>query len=271
MNLSITEYKPSPDLSSYIDSFWIGTFNLSGQQNFSQNIVPNGCIELILHFSDDHCFLKRTKDFFSKSPDYTLLGVYSQPYTVKFSSPVDAMGIRFFPDGFRNILGVPPRHFLATYEDGFDVVGNKLQEFWSKLRESAKVEERLRMANHFFRQQLYQNEVVHDKTHLAMQLVRRKNGIIDFKELSKHVPVSLRHLQREFKNYYGITITDYIRLSRLNAINKQMMANPGRLTELAHNLDFSDQSHFIKEFKHYVGLAPKKFMRQKADYIVNAV
>ena len=180
MNLSVREYKPTPELSSFIESYWIGTFNLSGQQNFSQNIVPNGCIELILHFSDDHCFLKKTGDSFNKSPYYTLLGVYSKPYIVKFSAPVNAMGIRFFPDGFRNIMGVPPGKFLATYEDGFDVVGKKLEEFWSQLRETKKQEEKLRMANDFFRQQLVQNQIQMDKTHLAMQLIRNRSGLINF-------------------------------------------------------------------------------------------
>jgi AraC-like DNA-binding protein len=50
-----------------------------------------------------------------------------------------------------------------------------------------------------------------------------------------------------------------------------MLNQDSRLTELAYNLQFADQSHFIKEFRHYTGLDPKKFIRKKEEFIVNAV
>jgi AraC-like DNA-binding protein len=50
-----------------------------------------------------------------------------------------------------------------------------------------------------------------------------------------------------------------------------MLNRNARLTELAYELRFADQSHFIKEFRHYTGLAPNKFIRKKEEFIVNAI
>jgi AraC-like DNA-binding protein len=38
---------------------------------------------------------------------------------------------------------------------------------------------------------------------------------------------------------------------------------------LPYDLNFSDQSHFIREFKNYVGIAPKKFINSRKQFIVN--
>jgi len=272
MNLAISEYKPVPELRPFIESFWMGTFNVAGITDFRQQIVPNGCVELILHLSTDHCFLSKEGRTFSKSPPYTLLGVYSRPYDVRFSSPVEALGVRFFPDGVRNILGVPPGLFLATYEDGTDVTGKIFRELTEKAREISGVSPKLELINDYFLKLLASNKLYRDPTHQTMMLIRKNNGLIDFSRIISEIPLSHRQLQREFKQNYGITIRDYIRLTRLNAINRYMMANPSKLTELAYHLQFTDQSHFIREFKRFTGLSPRKFLEKLPDkFIVNAV
>ena len=271
MGLSVKDQFPPVDLSHYIERYWSGTFNLNHEREFSMNIVPNGCVELILHLSDDHCLLNKPHSSFDKSPPFTLLGVYSKPYTAKFPSRVNAFGIRFYPDGFKNVFGVPPGEFLSTYEDGADVVGKELEHFWSKLRDNKDAVNRVNLANDFLRKQLSKNRIYHDKTHMAMLLIRQSMGLIGFSEITDKVPISLRQLQREFRKNYGITITDYIRLTRLNTANKYILANPGSLTELSYILNFSDQSHFIREFKHYNGLTPKKFLKERLNYVVSTV
>lgn len=268
MNLRSKEYSPPPELSSFIETYWTGDFNLDRSPDFSQRVIPNGYIELIIHLSDYHCALSKYGDNFSSSPDYTLLGVYSKPYIVRFSEFVNVFGVRFFPDGVRNIFGVPPGEFSSTYEDGTQVIGRMLDEYCSRIREAGNASERIRIANNYFTKQLDANRKDYDITHLAMKVIREKRGLISFKELMQKVPISLRQLQREFKKQYGIRITDYIRLSRLNAINKYMLSGNYPLTTLAYDLDFADQSHFIREFKHYTGLSPKKFLKEKEEFIV---
>jgi AraC-like DNA-binding protein len=271
MNVSFLEYKPAVTLQPFVESYWMGNFNLSESDDFSQLVVPNGCIELIIHLTDFHCALNKKGEPYHKSPPFTLIGIYNDPYVVKFSKLVRVFGIRFYPDGFRNIFGIPPGEFLSTYEDGIDVVGRNMYELCTFIRETQVLEKKLEKANDFLIRQLNKNYREYDISHLAMRLIRQHGGLIDFKELTDKLPISLRQVQREFKNQYKLKISDYIRISRLNAINKYMLNPPSRLTELAYEFNFTDQSHFIREFKHYTGVTPKKFIRQKESFIVNAV
>ena len=271
MNLIVTKFKPIQELTQYVESYWLGKFNISGDNNFSQTVVPNGCIELIIHLSDDHCALDKDSHGYHKSPPFTLLGVYDKTYVVKFSNSVHVLGIRFYPDGFRNIIGVPPGLFTSTYEDGIDVMGKNLKELCLRIKEIESSQDKIKLINDFLLNQVMKNKRTYDNTRIAMQLIRQQMGLIGFDELKEKVPISFRQLQREFKTLYGLTISDYMRLIRLNAINKYMLSKSSTLTEIAHDLDFTDQSHFIREFRRYTGLPPGKFVRNYEDFIVNVV
>ncbi len=271
MNISISEFKPSSGLQSYIQAYWIAEFNLRANANFSQSVVPSGCIELIIHQTDEHCFLSKNDNNWDKSPAFTLLGLYPKSYDVKFSKKVKTFGIRFYPDGIRNIFGVPPSEFLATYEASIDVLGRDFNDFCARIRDTEVAERQVQLVENYLLKLFSRNSKTYDYTHLAMKLIRQSNGIANYQELTGQIPISLRQLQREFKNQYGLTIKDYMRISRLNAIH-QYMQNPNTcLTELAYQLEFTDQSHFIREYKNYVGVPPKKFIKEKDKFLVNAV
>lgn len=269
MNTLFTELLPNPELTPYIQTYWLGNFNVQNEKRYRQRVVPNGCIELIVHLTNDHCYLVKNDQSWTKSPDFTLLGLFDQPYDVHFSYNVRVFGIRFFPDGLKTIFGIPPSEFISTYEDGSNVLGKKMAEFCLRIRELEDPHRQVDMANHFFKDQIHAKTQKHDYTHLAMKLIRSVKGMADYRELTGQVPISLRQLQREFKAHYGITVRDYMRLTRMNAIQSYMLTRDENLTQLSYELEFTDQSHFIREFKNYTGIAPKKFIRNKDKFIVN--
>lgn len=274
MNTVFSEFLPSHPLLPYIQTYWVGNFNIYGEKDYTQSVLPNGCIELIIHLTDEHCALSKNQDQWSVSPVFTLVGLYDKPYEVQFSRHVKVFGIRFHPDGIRNIFGIPPAEFLATYEDGTDVLGQNLRAFCSKIRELDHPEQQVHLANAFISGQLASHVQTYDYTHLAMELIRKMQGMADYQELTEQIPISVRQLQREFKALYGITVKDYMRLSRMNAIARRtiqhyMLSKQQNFTQLSYELNFTDQSHFIREFKNYTGVPPKKFVKSREQFIVN--
>ena len=268
-NVSFSEFTPSLSLTPFVQTYWLGNFNINGGNDFSQNVLPNGCLELIIHITDHHCALSKSEDGWRYSPEFTLLGLYGKPYEVKFSENVKVFGIRFFPDGVRNIFGMAPTELLATYEDATFVGGKALREFCKKLRELKESQEQVKLADQFLLRQLSIHRKAHDYTHFAMQMIRQSKGLLAYDELTDQVPISVRQLQREFKSLYGITVGEYARLERMNTIHRYMLTQPSAMSGLTYDLNFADQSHFIREFKRYVGLPPKKFMKSRQRFIVN--
>lgn len=270
MNIIFKGFSPQPTLAPYVQSFWIGDFNINKQDGFIQRVVPNGCVELIIHLEDDHCSLLDSKNQWSKSPDHLIIGTYQQPYDVQFSSAVKVFGIRFYPDGVKQIFGIYPSEFMNAYESGVDVFGRSFNAFFDSLRSSPDSDDRVSIANTFLEKQLRRNHQKHDYTHMAMRKIRENMGVVNHKIILNAIPLSQRQLQREFRKMYGITISDYMRLSRINAIHNYLLSGKMDLTRISYSLHFADQSHLTKEFKNFNGISPKTFSKQSDQFIVNS-
>lgn len=267
MNVILSTHKPADVLQPFIHSYWFGTFNTTNQKGYEQSVVPNGCVELIIHLSESHCHLGKNNTWVS-SPDFTVLGLYTKPYEVKFAEAVDVMGIRFYPDGVRQLFGISPAVFGATYEDGAEVFGKGLTAFCNRICEGQDGDEIIEFANGYFRKQLAAHYSEFDYTHKAMKLIRSASGSVNYSEVINEVPISNRQLQREFKKQYGITMSEYLRIYRISAIHEYMLTQP-ICNQLPHALTFTDQSHMIREFRNYTGVTPSQFRKKRSAFIIS--
>ena len=78
-------------------------------------------------------------------------------------------------------------------------------------------------------------------------------------DLAKQLFVSRAKLIADFKKYNGITIKQYIQLTRINYA-KLMLLSGISITRTAQNCGFCDDSHFVYTFRRLVGMTPKAFV-----------
>lgn len=62
-----------------------------------------------------------------------------------------------------------------------------------------------------------------------------------------------------FKKETGVTITQFIQQEKVDEAKKLLELTSEPITAIATKLNFYDQNHFIKIFKRYTGLTPKKY------------
>ena len=85
-------------------------------------------------------------------------------------------------------------------------------------------------------------------------------GQLSIDELARYLGYSVRHVERIFKKYIGISPKEYSNLLRFqNTINLSHIKEENNLTQLATFFGYSDQSHFIREFKKFTTLKPKDY------------
>lgn len=269
MSVDVREYRPSPDLSPYIEYFWGGSFNTESVKLFSQRVVPNGYVELIIHLSDLHCELLDSSTF-NSSPDFLLIGLYSIPYEVNFKGAVNVFGIRFKPEGFHQLFGIPASEFVENYADIESLSMHKFRDHCRTLREKNDLKELISLTEKFFRNNLNGSKINLYYLNLAAELIRKSNGLMTVDELASKVFISKRQLEREFKQKIGMSPKSYMRLARLNKVNRIIKEGKRvELSDLAYICGYSDQAHFIRDFKEFTGESPKVFINDLEEFIVN--
>ena len=90
----------------------------------------------------------------------------------------------------------------------------------------------------------------------------QKEPAINFSKIIDSYPYSKKHLIDQFKKYVGLTPKYYQRILRFNEILQKIQQKQNiSWTEIAYSCGYADQSHFIKEFKHFSGFNPIEFIK----------
>jgi AraC-like DNA-binding protein len=101
-------------------------------------------------------------------------------------------------------------------------------------------------------------------TSLATWQVRRLVGFLDGEtkpvlrvpELAQVLCLSRCHFSRMFKRTFGISPAAYLTQRRLENAIWMVTHTPTRITDIAADYGFSDQSHFCRIFKKTTGVTP---------------
>jgi AraC-like DNA-binding protein len=80
--------------------------------------------------------------------------------------------------------------------------------------------------------------------------------------LAARLFLSVRQLQRRFRYVVGCPLKSYQRLRRANRALALLQARGDRpLGEIAYELDYADQSHFIRDIKAFTWMVPGRLGR----------
>ncbi|MES2689897.1 MAG: helix-turn-helix domain-containing protein [Bacteroidota bacterium] len=80
--------------------------------------------------------------------------------------------------------------------------------------------------------------------------------------LQKKYKISERQLERKFKSTVGVSPKKLQRIIRFEeALNRLSSADYKQLGAIAYALNYSDQSHFNKDFKSFSGMTPLEFIK----------
>lgn len=77
--------------------------------------------------------------------------------------------------------------------------------------------------------------------------------------LARTAGVHRVHLARAFRRHYGCTVGEYIRQRRVELASQRLIVSRDRLSDIAFDAGFADQSHFTNTFRRLVGMTPAAF------------
>lgn len=109
------------------------------------------------------------------------------------------------------------------------------------------------------KEQNYSKAIVSVQQYIYNHLYKK----IELESLADHVHLHPNYLSRLFKKQVGLTISEYILREKVKEAKTWLEKSDLSITEIANQLNFHDQSHFIKVYKRIEGITPKQYRLQQ--------
>ena len=253
-------FQPHPDLASLISCYW--TLEVPATDDAQkQRIIPDGTIEMAFILGDD---IKRytAEDKFILQPRAMVLGQTIEPFYIEPTGYVNTFAIRFYPYGFANFVTVPIST-LANKETPIELLfeektAKKLAE---EIVQATDVKQRIAIIEHFLLKKLTEQSTVDNIVRTTIDTLLLTKGSESIRTILKEDKSKRRQLERKFVKQIGISPKQLSKVIRLQAALKMLLNEGGEnLTNVAYESKYYDQSHFIKDFKEFTGVNPKKFL-----------
>ncbi len=251
-------------LVNYIESMF--HFNGFMPDHSIERVVPTGHVFIIFELDGmkrntfDNETLKPLADF----EKVWVSGVHKNYLSISAHDDSEMFVIQFKPHGAFPFV----HQFIGELNDvvipAEEVFGQEILELHQIIKTASTSEEKFSKGETWLIERFDQTMVPTDAlVDLLSEL--DKQPVVKYQEVIDGYPHTQKHLIDQFKKYIGLTPKYYQRMRRFNGIlqhiqNKQYLNWP----DVALECGYTDQSHFIKEFRHFSGFNPTEFFQH--DY-----
>ncbi len=220
-----------------ISEFVYGFSMVQNMCNISEAVlVPNGRVDLF--------FVKETDNQFH----IALIGLETKPKPMPKNNHATMYGINFNPLAMEYVFKEPIADILDSGKmlpnDFWGFCVDDLNDFDAFCKKASK------------KIQSLLPEEMDERKHKLFELIYQTNGEIPVKELSGKVFWSARQINQYFNQQFGLSLKAYCNILRFQASLSHIKEG-----KLFPQLNYYDQSHFIKEIKRFSGASPKELYK----------
>jgi len=174
------------------------------------------------------------------------------------------ISIRFKTGAFGHFCDLPAKSITDSFIDAPLIFGDSIRILNHKIIEAKTFHERVALIEPYMLALLHVGSKHQAFLYDAVQALYYGHAFIRPKDVSQHLGVGERQLQRIFKEEMGVGPKQFIRLSRFqNTAKDLLLARPNDTLKVALEHGYYDQSHFIRDFKHFVGETPLAFLNSQ--------
>ena len=237
-----------------------------GETNLAVNVCLNALPGIVFQHNNGRSPIDNMTTSSGCRADPPTLFVYGQMTersTMSYKKePFTATTIFLKPHALQTLLGVNASALTNNLVELREFSAGDLN---MQLLEARNEQVRLTLLTNFLASKLRQ-ATTHDRLiEESLRIIHNNVGRVTVKYLLECLNISERQFEKRFSQTIGLSPQFYIRVKRFTeAIRLMQTGHYERLTDVAHALNFYDQSHFVKDIKAFSGITPTSLF-QKVD------
>ncbi|MFZ4620654.1 MAG: AraC family transcriptional regulator [Bacteroidota bacterium] len=239
---TFARYTPSTELlCSFVEHYWSIRWSVPEPQ--MRENLPHPSIHIVVERNKSGVF-----------------GVVSGKFIRTLEGTGWVFGIKFKPGAFRPLFGASVAELTDRIVPLHELFGPDGTAYEETMLSLTNDDDKVACAEHFLSTRLPEPD---EQTALIGRIVdevMKNKQIMKVEDISERFDIGVRTLQRLFNDYVGIPpkwiIKRYRMFEAVDAVNSGAETD---WTQLALELGYFDQAHFIKDFKQMVGRSPGEY------------
>lgn len=239
----LRRYWPSDDLAPFVEHYWIVRWNLDAPQ--TAETLPHPSVHMVLGREGSE-----------------IVGVMRGRFSRILEGTGRVIGTKFRPGAFRAFVDRPVATFTNRRWPLREVWGRKVAGFDAEAFAHEDDLAAVAVIESFLRSFDPASTAAMELAGRIAARIAEDRNITKVDQITDEAGMTARQLQRIFREYVGVTPKWVIQRYRLIEAAERLAAGPADdFADLALDLGYADQAHFIRDFKRLVGRPPAGYAR----------
>jgi AraC-like DNA-binding protein len=252
---------PQFPVNLYVDYFMI----CHGVPAFKEEyIFPNNEAEIFFNLGDFNFASGKEENHLLTFSKTIVSGLRSERLTITPGGIFSLAGVRFNIFGFHQLFKIPASEFTDRNFEGSDVWTSKLTTLHEQLMHAGDANKRMELLERWIKSIISKRDVTDALfwKKLTPTLTSTSLPLQDY--LASAMGYSHKHIIHLFKEKCGLAPKMIQRVFRFNRVLiTALQQSSMNWTSLSHEGGYTDQSHFIRDFKQFTGFTPQALNKQQ--------
>jgi AraC-like DNA-binding protein len=263
--LEYREFPGPPGLDDLVERLWFMRAARADALASPQRLLPDGRAEIVFNLADRFRNIRETAA--DPQPRRLVVGPTTRHMLIQPTGEVDLVGIRICPGAMRALFAEPLDELSDNTAELSELETGLSPDLLDRLYDTNSIQKRHELISVAVRQAARVGRV--DRRVLqACRLILSRYGRISIDELARETGASARTLERLFVRNAGMGPKLLARLTRFQRAIRA--TNGAGLLDAAVAAGYYDQSHFLRDFQQFAGVAPSTFFQRETNAMSGA-
>lgn len=244
---------PHESIANYVDNILI-LEDFSIQNPFILPLFANGCPTLL--FQTKKALLNR-----QSAGHFTLFGQTIKPGVLTIHEDFTLIAYFFKPHALVSLFNLPGNELSDSHVDLNMLKQSGQAELQEKLLHCSSADEMIVLLNNYVLSLIDKKKKDTSKIEFATSIIKQSVASDNLRKVQNSLCVTEKTLRRMFETHLGISPRMYKRIYQFNTAFQQLnLKKFSKLSDIAYENGYADQSHFVRAFKEFTNITPKEYL-----------
>lgn len=194
-------------------------------------------------------------------PNFFLYGQTIEPIELQINGAYTLIVFQLYPFATRLLLNIDPKGINDACFDLKQIERVDTEQVITNLVDK-DCQQQINIISDYILELVKNASINRDNAiKLAVTTIINTRGTIPIKDLRTQLYITERTFERRFAKEIGVTPKQFAKIIQFSfSLNQIQDADYTKLTNIAYENGFTDQSHFIRTFKKYTGETPTQIL-----------